>query len=160
MKTLIVYDSLYGNTKHVAEAIGEGIAGAQVLTVDEADLADLKTYDLVIAGAPTQAGRPSPAMAAYLGRIPAGGLNGVAVTAFDTRISAADCGPIARLAIKIFGFAAGRIGSALQAKGGKLVAPPEGFEVKDKEGPLVEGEVERAREWARSLLTAGAATER
>ncbi|MFC1983163.1 hypothetical protein ACFLV5_05230 [Chloroflexota bacterium] len=36
-------------------------------------------------------------------------------------------------------------------KGGNLVVPEEGFFVKDKEGPLVDGEIERAARWARSM---------
>ena len=35
-----------------------------------------------------------------------------------------------------------------------MVATPEGFIVTDTEGPLREGELERAAEWARGLLTA------
>jgi hypothetical protein len=40
------------------------------------------------------------------------------------------------------------IGKALEA-GGRLVAPPEGFAVEGTEGPLKQGELERAAEWAR-----------
>jgi hypothetical protein len=40
----------------------------------------------------------------------------------------------------------------LEALGATLVADPEGFVVKGKEGPLVEDELERAAAWARSLL--------
>ncbi len=58
MKALIVYDSLYGNTDKVAHAIGEVVADAKVVPVDEADLVELKGYDLLIVGSPTQgAGR-------------------------------------------------------------------------------------------------------
>jgi hypothetical protein len=81
-------------------------------------------------------------------------LQKIGVTAFDTRISAAGCGPIARFFLGVFGYAAGRIGRDLQAKGGRLVVPPEGFLVKDKEGPLEAGEPERAAAWARKLAEA------
>jgi hypothetical protein len=35
----------------------------------------------------------------------------------------------------------------LKSKGVKLIVPPEGFIVKEKEGPLAPGELERARKW-------------
>jgi hypothetical protein len=57
--------------------------------------------------------------------------------------------------MKVIGYAAPRISSGLQAKGGRLAAAPEGFIVEDKEGPLKQGELERAASWARSLVSAG-----
>jgi hypothetical protein len=53
--------------------------------------------------------------------------------------------------MKIIGYAAPRIAGGLQAKGGRLAAPPEGFFVQEKEGPLKQGELERAASWAKSL---------
>jgi hypothetical protein len=37
-------------------------------------------------------------------------------------------------------------------KGGELIAPPEGFFVQGTEGPLKEGELERASDWAKQIL--------
>ncbi len=53
--------------------------------------------------------------------------------------------------MKMGGYAAPRIVEALKKKGGNLVVPPEGFLVKDREGPLKEGELERAATWAKGL---------
>ncbi len=39
--------------------------------------------------------------------------------------------------------------------GGELAAPAEGFFVVDTEGPLQEGELERAAAWARQVAAAG-----
>ena len=41
---------------------------------------------------------------------------------------------------------------ALEKKGGELVIPPEGFYVGDTEGPLLEGELERAADWAKQII--------
>ena len=41
---------------------------------------------------------------------------------------------------------------AVKKKGGNLVAPPEGFFVKDREGPLKEGELERTADWAKGIV--------
>ncbi len=48
--------------------------------------------------------------------------------------------------------AAGRISGNLKGKGGTLMAFPEGFFVKGTKGPLKEGELERAADWAKGIL--------
>jgi flavodoxin len=137
MKILIVYDSTYGNTEEIARAIGEAITGeVKVLRVGEADPSE--TFNLLIVGSPTHGGRPTQAIQDFTKRVPA--LNGAPVAAFDTRLST-------RL-VKIFGYAAGRIGKTLEKKGGTLVKPPEAFFVKGTKGPLREGELERAASWS------------
>jgi flavodoxin len=53
MKTLIVYDSVYGNTEKIAKAIGDAIAGeVEVLRVGDVNVGDLETADLLIIGSP------------------------------------------------------------------------------------------------------------
>ena len=117
----------------------------------EVSASQLKGPDLIIVGAPTQGLRPSKPVQGFLENIPDGCLKGVAVAAFDTRLSQADAGGGLCLLIKVGGFAAKHIGEALTKKSGRLVAPPEGFLVKGKEGPLSEGELERAEIWAREV---------
>lgn len=159
MEAMVVYDSVHGNTKHVAHTVAEAVARGlgpseevethQVTEVDPGQLADL---DILIVGAPTHAFRPSPATREFLRGIPARGLAGVRVAAFDTRISAEDIDiPIFPFLVKLFGYAARPIANGLKRKGGDLALPPAGFYVEDTEGPLREGELERAADWARGL---------
>ncbi len=144
MKTLVVYDSLYGNTKTIAHAIGDAITGeVEVQQVGEVNASELRAYDLLVVGAPTHGGRPSPAVQAFLDQIEAPALEGINVAGFDTRLTN-------RLA-RILGFAAPKIAKALQKKGGTLVGPPGDFYVTGGEGPLKEGEIERATRWAKEL---------
>ena len=148
MKTLVVYDSVYGNTEKIARAIGEAIAPSgelKVLRASEAKPSDLQSLDLLIVGAPTQAGKATTAIQEFLDKIPANALKNVRVAAFDTRVKV--------FIAKLFGYAAGRIADSLKDKGGNLAAAPEGFLVKGREGPLVEGELERAAGWAKGLVT-------
>ena len=56
--------------------------------------------------------------------------------------------------MSIFGYAAKPIADRLQKKGGELVVPPEGFYVADTEGPLLEGELKRAVDWANQITAA------
>jgi hypothetical protein len=65
---------------------------------------------------------------------------------------------ILRFSIKLFGYAAKPMAEALTRKGGALAMPPEGFLVNGTEGPLQEGELERAAEWARRSMAAQSAT--
>ncbi len=147
MKALIVYDSVYGNTEKIARAMAEAIAPGgevKVLRASEADLSELSSADLVIAGCPTHGGRPTSAMQGFLNKVPESSLQGITAAAFDTRVSAKW--------VKILGFAAGKIADSLKKKGAALIASPEGFFVEGKEGPLKEGELERAAGWAKGIL--------
>ena len=69
---------------------------------------------------------------------------GKSVAAFDTRFELESQGVGLRLLMSVIRYAAPRLAKALEKKGGKLVAEPEGFIVENKEGPLKEGELERA----------------
>jgi flavodoxin I len=144
MKTLVVYDSVYGNTQAIAEAIASALPGdVRLQAASAANASDLQPGDLLIVGAPTQGGRPTEAAQRFLERLAAGSLAGVRAAGFDTRLTARW--------VRIFGYAAPKIADALKQKGGMPAASPGGFFVKGKEGPLVEGEVERAAAWAREL---------
>ena len=145
MKVLIVYDSAYGNTEKIARAIGGAIAGeVKVLRPGEVNPPDLQSLDLLIVGAPTQGGRATLAIQDFLNKLPERAVKGVSVAAFDTRFSTK--------LVKIFGYAAGKIAESLKRKGGNLIVPPEPFFVKGREGPLKEGELERASVWTKGLL--------
>jgi flavodoxin I len=137
MKALVVYDSTYGNTEKIAQAIGEAIGGL-VLQVDDVNPADLKAFDLVIVGSPTHGGLPTKGIHNLLKASLR--LDGVDGAAFDTRTSKT-----------LFGCAAPRIARSLERKGGKLLAPAEGFLVQGVHGPLLEGELERAARWAKGI---------
>jgi flavodoxin len=152
MKTLVVYDSQFGNTERVARTLGSALGEeASVVQVDGVDADRLNEYELVIVGSPTQGGRPTPLTKAFLNRIPGGGLKGVNVTGFDTRIDSQTQGFVLRVFMGLLGYAAGRIARKLESKGGTLITQPRGFLVEGKEGPLSDGELERAGAWAFSI---------
>jgi len=144
MKTLVVYDSLHGNTKQIAQAVGDAVGGeVKVSSVNEADPSTLRSFDLLFVGAPTHGGRASEPMKDFLGQVEAPALEGVGAAAFDTRL--------ASWWVRIFGFAAGRIAKDLKNKGATTIGSPEGFYVEGTEGPLKDGELERAAAWAREI---------
>ena len=154
MKALVVYDSSYGNTEALARAIGEAAGeGATVISAAQAGRSDFEQLDVLIVGSPTQGGRPTASLTKLLTGIPANGLGRTLVAAFDTRFAAAERGLGLRLLMKVIGYAAPRIAKTLEEKGGRLAAPPEGFIVEDKEGPLKPGELKRASEWANVIVS-------
>jgi flavodoxin len=158
MRTLVVYDSQYGNTEALARAIAAASGdGAQLRTAASAGGLELARGDLLIVGCPTQGGRPTQGIATWLQGLPAQGLDGINVAAFDTRFAAKEHGFGLRLLMRVIGFAAPRIAEELRRKGGALVMPPEGFIVQEKEGPLKSGELDRAAAWAQALVQQAAA---
>jgi flavodoxin I len=154
MKTLIIYDSFFGNTEQIARAAGQSlnVGNDGILRVDDVKPEHLKGVDLLIVGSPTRGFRPSEKTAAFLKALPADACKGTKVAAFDTRIAVNEIkqAPL-RFLVKLGGYAAAPIAKQLQAKGGTLVMPPEGFFVKDRQGPLKPGEIERAQNWAVSI---------
>jgi flavodoxin I len=146
MKVLIIYDSVYGNTEKIARAIGNAVAGdVSVMRPKAVDYTELESADLLIVGAPTYGGRPTDPIKNFLKSIPQGAVQNTKVAAFDTRLKT-------RL-VKIFGYAAKGIARSLVKMGANLILPAEGFFVKGTQGPLIEGEIERAAAWTKKLLS-------
>ena len=154
MKTLVIYDSAYGNTEKIARAIAGAITPSgevKILSAGDANPSELESIGLLIVGSPTQGFRPTKPVQMFIDSIPRDNLKSINVAAFDTRISAGDAGTGLRMIMKMGGYAAPRIARALKKKGGNLVVPPEGFFVKSKEGPLGERELERAASWVKEI---------
>jgi hypothetical protein len=165
MDAIVVYESVYGNTREVAEAIADGVGAVAVLPVHEAH-GRQGTVDLLIIGGPThmhglatkrsrrvaaataQGDGPShreaaasiePGLRTWLGDLSPAAAHHAA--AFDTRL---DKSP------RISGAAARGIARRLRRLGLDVVAA-ESFLVEDTEGPLKAGELERARAWGAEL---------
>ncbi|MGE5632276.1 MAG: flavodoxin family protein [Caulobacteraceae bacterium] len=155
MKTLVVYDSVFGNTEQIAKSIGKSLGSKEsieVLRVADVKPEQLVGINLLIVGSPTRAFKPTKAITDFLNKIPSNLLKGVKVAAFDTRISVEDTNSrILNGFVKIFGYAGKPIADKLQKRGGTLIGQPEGFYVKDSEGPLKKGEIERAEKWGSSF---------
>ena len=155
MKVLVMYDSVFGNTEQVAQAIGQALGSQEdvgTLRVTSVTPEQLTGLNLLIVGSPTRGFRPTEAITAFLKAIPVNGLTGVKVAAFDTRVSLSDIdSAIGRFFVRTGGYAAKLIADRLKKSGGDLIMPPEGFFVQKSEGPLKEGELERAAAWAKQI---------
>lgn len=148
MNILIVCFSKFGNTKKVAEAIAERMkAGGSVRLIRSDDLtaSDLAQVDLVVMGSPTHRMNLPEAVRPVFDALPRRVLRGTSVAAFDTSY---------KMSWWLSHFtAAPRLSKKLRKLGGKQVVRPETFHVMEKEGPLYEGELERASHWADSIIT-------
>jgi flavodoxin len=153
MKILIVYDSLFGNTQKVAETLATALVSHQVSLkrAPDAGAGHARDADVLFVGSPTHGGRPSEATKRFLSSLDVESLNGKPVCAFDTGIPAQGQGFLIRFVVGVFGYASKRIATSLAQKGARVVAS-ETFYVLGKEGPLKEGELERARDWAKRCL--------
>jgi hypothetical protein len=168
MKAVVVYESMYGNTHLVAEAVANGLrhdADVVVVPVDDANQELLAGADLLVVGGPTHghgmsrastrraaiAAADKPESTLEIDADAAGpGLRDwfdslVEITpraaAFDTRFKA----PAA-----LTGRASKGIAKRLRGHGCSLVAEPESFLV-TKQDRLYDDEATRAREWGAHL---------
>jgi len=154
MKVLVVYDSYFGNTEKIARAVGSalGLTDGDIVKVSDVKPGQTTGLDILIVGSPTRAFQASNGTKAFLKSLPSDALKGVKVAAFDTRMTVDGKTPaFLRVLVKIFGYAAEPIARRLARKGGSQVLEPAGFLVDDTEGPLHEGELERAAEWVEPI---------
>jgi NAD(P)H-dependent FMN reductase len=129
----------------IAHAIADTLrahGGVHTLACDPGGLPDLAGIDLLVIGGPTHRHGLSPIVEALLDALPESAIRGRAVAAFDTRY---------HMSKLLSGSAASKIAKRLRQLGGVLVVPPESFFVMEREGPLENGEIDRAARWAETL---------
>jgi flavodoxin I len=144
MKTVVLYDSVHGNTKKIAEAIAAGLPrGVVVATPGSVDQSSLAGADLIVIASPTLGGRPTPGMQSLIDGFQVGAAKVPHVATFDTRLSMKFA--------KLFGYAAQKMAAQLTGKGCTLKDEPQGFIVKGRAGPLADGEEARAKAWGQHL---------
>jgi flavodoxin len=148
MKALVVYHSLFGNTKAIAEAVASQL-GSQVMMkpVQQLVATDLEGTGLLVLGTPTHRMMIPPEANEAIAKLPKHSLKGVKVAAFDT-------------SMKVNWFvdmvhAASQLLRKLRKLGGQAVAEPAVFWVTGFKGPLKAGEIERSKTWAQSFNYGG-----
>jgi flavodoxin I len=112
--------------------------------VSEVNPFEFEKFDLLIVGSPTYGGKPTQAIQAFLKETPSSAFNCSKAATFDTRLFTKLVG--------IFGYAADKIATDLKKNGWTLIVPPKGFFVKGKKGPILDGELEHAIDWAKGIV--------
>ena len=163
MRVLVVYESMFGNTRQVAEAIATGlrqIANVELRNVADLARRDVDDFDMIVAGGPTHAfsmTRPTTrddavkqgavsattttGLREWVSGLPTG-RHPQLVATFDTRVDKVRHLP---------GSAAKSAANALRRRGYTAAMPPESFYVTDTAGPLLPGELQRAQSWGQRL---------
>jgi len=164
MNGLIVCDSYFGNTLQVAEALAEELRAAghdvtvvnlhtQKLDARKPPAADAGFFGI---GGPTRMARMSRRTRSFAKQLDAPAVTGRPVFVFDT-YGPLDADPAKNEQNKKWFYPGGgeKLKDALTAQG--VVVYPEVLRclVTDMKGPLVEGALESAREFARRFMTDG-----
>jgi hypothetical protein len=166
LRVLIVYESLYGTNRTIAEAIAAGLGEQAEVTLVEGQHAPASIegcVDLVVVGGPNhKAGLPRPATRAEATAEGGGELHPAErglrewladlelsrrrqpVAVWDTRMATPRI-------LDVFDRSARMIARRLRRAGGRLVGSSQHFYSADGMGALVEGEEERARLWGAEL---------
>ena len=168
MRALVVYESLFGNTKAIGESIARSLRtrgfDAHAAPVSSVDPAETTGFDLLVVGGPTHAHGMSsagtrkvaatdkkndyaeptvaPGLRTWIKELPEGGDRLAA--AFDTRFDKS---------VLLTGSAARGIARRLESRGYALVTRPESFFVTE-DSLLVDDEQEHAVRWAARLSAA------
>ncbi|GAA1131286.1 flavodoxin family protein [Arthrobacter flavus] len=162
MRALVVYESLWGNTEKVARAIGARLAVNADVEVLDSDAAPtlIDGYDLLVVGGPTHAfsmtrastradavkshsapHEPIRGIREWLNQVERPS-TGIPAFAFDTRVDKP----------RLPGSAAKAARHELRSLGFATQGKQQTFHVHGYEGPLVDGELERATEWVGDVL--------
>ncbi|MFH9347949.1 flavodoxin family protein [Kitasatospora sp. NPDC017646] len=177
MHTVIVYESMYGNTREIAEAIAEGVhqadpaAAVDCLPVAEASTETTRSADLLVVGGPTHMHGMSSGLSRRMAVATEAHKQGREAAAAEARENAEGPGLRAwfhdlpqtepgtyaaafdtRVDMPRAGGAAHGIARRLSSHHYDVVAEPEGFIVEDNDGPLRAGELDRARAWGAKLV--------
>jgi menaquinone-dependent protoporphyrinogen IX oxidase len=88
-RALVLYHSLFGNTRAVAESLAQGIreVGIEVdcQSIDAFDITEISRYNFIAIGSPTHMIRPSKEMKEFLKKLRSIDLSGLTGFSFDTR---------------------------------------------------------------------------
>ena len=168
MRALVVYESIFGNTRDVATSIAAGLRTRGDFVVDLVEVGEAPAsgegYDLLVVGGPihawgmtrpgTRSGAREQAKSAQKEPVSTGigvreWLRMLAPTLEEHPAAAFDTAMKTRWFP--VGSAAKGEAKALARSGYQLIVAPEHFRVEGTEGPMVPGELERAQAWGAML---------
>jgi len=154
MKGLIVFDSYFGNTKSVADAIAGQVRaeGHEVTVVSARDGKPWEiTADFLFVGSPTRIGRPTGRVRKFVKKLDRQQWGAKPVAAFDTYMAANPEDPKSK---KWTEYGAGYLlHDVLKVKGFNVRSPPLKCLVTDSKGPLASDALDKARQYTHEFLS-------
>lgn len=155
MRALVVYESCFGNAEQIAKAVADGLRSreAEVEVTRSTEVTDLAGIDLLVVGSPTHAfGLPKSATR-KLAEQQGGRPQETGITEWLDTLPPQSQRKVAAFATFAGGYfktASNRIEKRLRRLSAN-VAAREDFRVVAAQGPLADGELERAQQWGASL---------
>ena len=156
IRALVLYHSLYGNTKSVAVSLAKGLEESGVVvtvsSINDINVEEIPEYDLIVIGSPTHKLRPSKEMQEFLERLKTIDLKGLYGFSFDTRIESR----MNRKGLSLLENSAARsLERFMKHRGMRIIKPRASAIVEGREGPLEAGAgldfVQTGREIGESL---------
>ncbi len=150
MKTLVVYDSVFGNTEKVAQAIAENLETTAVrVDAVTADLLNDVTY--LIIGSPTRGFRPMSSIMSFMKGLNKKEVRIEKIAVFDTRLDIKKINnKFLTFMVKLFGYANDTMIKVLKKRGFEHIIDTF-FYVTDTEGPLLEHVFEDVKIWTNTI---------
>ncbi len=150
VRVCIVYDTRYGNTKLVAETIGEGLRDVEgiqtaISDIEGVDLETLHGYDAILIGSPNHYSGPTKGVQNFIDNLSGRNLNGKAYAVFDTFVGKDSDFFLGKAARKM----EKRIGEKVPDL--ELLTPGLSIRVGGTKGPIVEGELPKCRDFGRKI---------
>ena len=145
-KVIVVYESVFGNTRVVAESIIEGmreVSGIETTLSKpkEVDLNQITEYDAILVGSPNHIGGATWGIRRFINKLGKIKLEGKLAAVFDTYVG------------KDFEKAVKKMEKQIREKvpGLKLAAPGLSIKVKGLRGPIAQGELPKCKEFGTKI---------
>ena len=140
VKVLVVYDTKYGNTKLVAEAIVDGLEGADgmetaIRDVEKLKLDDIPDFDAVLIGSPNHMGGPVRGINRFIDRLGGLDIKGKKAAVFDTYLGDDFNKAVSKMEARVKN----------RAPGLELISPGLSVRVEGMRGPIADGELLKCR---------------
>jgi len=147
-EAIVVYESKYGNTKLVAEAIVEGmnqVPGTKAVAVElnDADLNKMVDFDAILIGSPNHMGRATRSITKFIDRLGKLNLERKRGAVFDTYLGGDFEKAVKKMEKQL----------SEKATGIRLVAPGLSIRVGGMKGPVADGELPKCKEFGAKIAT-------
>ena len=147
MKALLVYHSRYGNTRKVAELIAEGLKSIKNIQISiehvkDVDLAQSDIYDLLLIGTPINLGGPDRSIKKFIKNLSKASFKVTLYAVFDTYLNEKDRQKAVNKMEKLINKKIPDV---------KMVSPGLSIKVSEIEGPIVEEELIKCKDFGEML---------
>ena len=147
MKAIIVYESMFGNTKKVAEAIAENLNNIEkietvIKTTKDVDPTEVLDFDLILIGSPNHMGGPTRGIKKFIGKLEKIGLRGKKGATFDTYVRKNVNKAVRKMERKI----------TEKVPGLEVVTSGLSVKVGGISGPVLEEELHKCKEFTNTII--------